>query len=164
MASERKITLRPVVAEDDAFLLSVYASTRADELARVPWNADQKDAFVRMQFDAQKRHYAEEYPQASHQIICADEKPVGRIYLDRSADAFHILDITVLPQHRNTGMGSHVLGQIMEEAHRAANQVTIYVENYNPSLRLFTRLGFQPVEEKGFHLLLKKLPESPRLP
>lgn len=158
MASEKKITLRPVVAEDDTFLLSVYASTRADELARVSWRADQKDAFVRMQFDAQKSHYAAEYPQANHQIICADGKPVGRIYLDRSANAFHILDITVLPQHRNAGMGSQVLGQIMEEAHSAAKPISVYVENYNPSLRLFTRLGFQPVEEKGFHLLLKKPP------
>lgn len=163
MASERKITLRPVVAEDDALLLSVYASTRADELARVPWSAGQKEAFVRMQFDAQKRHYAAEYPQAEHQIICADGSPVGRIYLDRGVDAFHILDITVLPQHRNRGIGSFLLRQVMQEAAAAGKAVTIYVENFNPSLHLFTRLGFQRAEEKGFHLLLKKLPESPPL-
>lgn len=158
MASEKKITLRPVVAEDDALLLSVYASTRVDELARVPWSQEQKEAFVRMQFDAQKRHYATEYPQAEHHIISADGLPVGRIYLDRGVDAFQILDITVLPQHRDRGIGSFILRQLMQEAAAAGKAVTIYVENFNPSLRLFTRLGFQPVEEKGFHLLLKKLP------
>lgn len=155
MTSERKISLRPATGADDDFLLSVYASTRADELALVPWTVEQKDAFVRMQFEAQARHYAAEHPQANHDILCADGSPVGRIYLDRSGEEFHILDITVLPQHRNVGTGSFILRQVMDEARRTGKPVTIYVESYNPSLRLFTRLGFQKVEEKGFHLLLK---------
>lgn len=157
MIPGKKITLRPVTAADDDFLLSVYASTRAEELARVPWSAEQKDAFVRMQFEAQKQHYVAEYPQADHQIICADRTPVGRIYLDRG-DALHILDITVLPQHRNAGTGSFILRQVMEEAGRAGKSVSIYVENYNPSIRLFTRLGFERAEENGFHWMLRKLP------
>lgn len=152
------ITLCPITAEDEDFLLLVYGSTRAEEMACVPWNQEQKDAFVRVQFAAQQRHYAAEYPQATHEIICTGGVPAGRIYLNRSSEEFHILDITVLPQYRNAGTGSVVLGRIMDEAAKAGKPVTIYVENYNPSLRLFTRLGFQCVEENGFHLLLKKLP------
>ena len=155
MVKEKKITLRPVTDADDDFLLSVYAGTRAQELSLVPWTTDQKDEFVRMQFAAQKRHYPAQHPQAGHDIICADQTPVGRIYLDRSGEKFHILDITVLPQHRNAGIGSFLLRQLMDEAGKAGKPVTIYVENYNPSLRLFTRLGFQRVEENGFQLLLK---------
>lgn len=168
MNSERKISLRAVTDADEEFLLSVYASTREEELAQLPWSGEQKDAFVRMQFAAQQRHYAAQYPQAGHNIICADGTPVGRIYLDRGPERFHILDITILPQHRNAGIGASVLRQILYEAKAeggsAAKPVTIYVENFNPSLRLFTRLGFQRVEEKGFHLLLSKLPKSPELP
>ena len=47
-----KITLRPVEEADQDFLLSVYASSRADEMARVPWSPEQKQAFVRTQFTA----------------------------------------------------------------------------------------------------------------
>jgi GNAT superfamily N-acetyltransferase len=158
MTSEKNITLRPVTEADDDFLFSVYASSRAEELARVPWNDEQKDAFLRMQFTAQKQHYAAQHPEAAHEIICADGTPVGRIYLDRSSEAFHILDITVLAEHRNGGIGSFVLRQVVDEAARAAKPVTIYVENFNPSRRLFNRMGFEQVEEKGFHLLLKKSP------
>ncbi|HLJ29304.1 MAG TPA: GNAT family N-acetyltransferase [Candidatus Angelobacter sp.] len=159
MISGQEVTLRPASDADDEFLLAVYSSTRADELAQLPWSAEQKDAFVRMQFAAQKRHYRAEYPQADHNIICDDGIPVGRIYLDRGGLAFHILDITVLPQHRNAGIGSFLLRQVLDQAARAAKPVTIYVESFNRSLRLFLRLGFQRAEENGFQLLLKKLPD-----
>src|SRR5215471_1233366 len=81
--SSANIALRPVTDADDSFILAVYASTRAEELARVPWTQEQKEAFIHMQFAAQKRHYAAEYPQASHDIIVVEGAPVGRIYLDR---------------------------------------------------------------------------------
>jgi len=153
--SSANIALRPVTDADESFILAVYASTRADELARVPWTQEQKDGFVHMQFAAQKRHYAAEYPQASHDIIVVEGAPVGRIYLDRAAEEFHILDVTVLPQHRNRGIGSWLLRQVLDEAARAGEPVAIYVENFNPSLRLFERLGFRKAEENGFQLLMK---------
>ena len=160
MTSEKKITLRPVTEADDDFVLSVYAYTRVEELARVPWTQEQKDAFVRMQFAAQKRHYGTEFPRAYHEIIALDGAPVGRIYLDRGVEEFHILDITVLPQHRNMGIGSFLLRQIMDEAAKAGKPVSIYVENHNPSLRLFQRLGFHRAEESGFQFLMKWTPKT----
>jgi ribosomal protein S18 acetylase RimI-like enzyme len=159
--SASEIILRPVAAEDDdAFLLSVYASTRAQEMAMVPWTPEQKDAFVRMQFTAQKQHYAAQSPEADHDLICVQGAPVGRLYLDRGADTFHILDITVLPDFRNRGIGSEILRRILEEARAGGRAVSINVENFNPSLRLFERLGFQRAGENGFQLLLKWQPAS----
>jgi len=152
--------LRPATAADDEFILACYASTRAHEIAQVPWTAEQKEGFVRMQYLAQKQHYAAEWPRANHDIICVDEIPVGRIYLDRREDALHILDITLLPQHRNQGSGSTLLRRLLDEASRAGKPVTIYVESFNPSLRLFERLGFRKDHEKGFHLLMKWQPEG----
>jgi len=155
---DEQITLRPVTEADDAFIFSCYASTRAQELAQVPWSAEQKEAFVRMQYTAQKQHYAAEAPQASHDLIYVDAVPVGRIFLDRRRDALHILDVTVLPQHRNHGTGSLLLRRLMDEAGKLGKPVTIYVESFNPSLRFFERLGFQKDHEKGFHLLMKWQP------
>jgi ribosomal protein S18 acetylase RimI-like enzyme len=153
-----QITLRPVVESDQEFLLAVYASTRASEMAMVPWSAEQKETFVRMQFLAQTNHYASEYPRASHDIICRDGYPAGRIYMERRPDAFHILDITILPQHRRSGIGSFILAQVFEEAQTRGKPVTIYVESFNPSLLLFQKLGFQTLSQNGFHLLLSRSP------
>lgn len=158
MTSNGQITLRPATEADDDFIFNCYASTREQELAQVSWPAEQKKSFVRMQYAAQKNHYAAEAPRASHDVIYVDATPVGRIYLDRRDDALHILDITVLPQHRNQGTGSLLLRRLLEEAGKLGKPVTIYVESFNPSLRLFERLGFQREHEKGFHLLMKWQP------
>jgi ribosomal protein S18 acetylase RimI-like enzyme len=155
---DEQITLRPVSAADDDLVFSCYASTRAAELEAVPWSTEQKEVFVRMQYTAQKQHYAAEFPRASHDIIYADQQPVGRIYMDRNAEALHILDITVLPQHRNQGTGSTLLRRLLDEARQIGKPVTIYVESFNPSLRLFSSLGFQKDHEKGLHLLMKWQP------
>jgi ribosomal protein S18 acetylase RimI-like enzyme len=157
--SDEQITLRPATAADDDFIFTCYASTRAQEMAQVPWSPEQKQAFVRMQYLAQKQHYAAESALARHDIIHVNETPVGRMYVDRREDALHILDVTVLPQHRNLGTGSAVLRRLLDEAGRAGKPVTIYVENFNPSLRLFERLGFRKDHEKGFHLLMEWRPE-----
>jgi GNAT superfamily N-acetyltransferase len=156
--SDEQITLRPVAEADDDFIFNCYASTRAQELAQVPWSQEQKEAFVRMQYTAQNQHYAAEAPQASHDIIYVDATPVGRVFLDRREDGLHILDITVLPQHRNQGTGALLLRRILDEAGKLGKPVTIYVESFNPSLRFFERLGFQKDHEKGFHLLMKWQP------
>ncbi len=155
---DEQVTLRPVTAADDDFIFNCYASTRAQELAQVPWSPEQKEAFVRMQYTAQKQHYAAEAPKASHDIIYVNATPVGRIFLDRREDALHILDITVLPQHRNQGTGSLLLRRLLDEAGGAGKPVTIYVESFNPSLRFFERLGFRKDHEKGLHLLMKWQP------
>jgi ribosomal protein S18 acetylase RimI-like enzyme len=153
--SAGKITVRPEQESDDEFLLKVYGSTREQELAQTPWTAEQKQQFVRMQWEAQKNHYAAQHPHASHEIIYIEGIAAGRLYLDRSGEKFHILDITILPEHRNRGAGSFLLNQIMAEAKEAGKPVSIYVETFNPSLRLFQRLGFTPIQQEGFHLLLQ---------
>lgn len=150
-----KITLRPVQDSDNELLLKIYRSTREQEMAQAPWTPEQKQQFVRMQWEAQKNHYEAQHPHATHEIICLESGAAGRLYLDRSGEKFHILDITLLPEHRNGGAGSILLGQIMAEAKQAGKPVSIYVETFNPSLRLFQRLGFTAIQQQGFHLLLQ---------
>jgi N-acetylglutamate synthase-like GNAT family acetyltransferase len=153
------ISLRPVQPEDAGFLLEVYASTRASEMALVPWNDEQRQAFLSSQFAAQQDFYTQKYPQADHSIIQSDGRAVGRLYLARLEDQLRIVDVTVLPKERNAGFGSYLLKELQGEARRSGKPVRIYVENFNPSLRLFERLGFQPVEEQGVHLLLQWSPQ-----
>jgi RimJ/RimL family protein N-acetyltransferase len=154
------ITLRDVGPDDYAFLLEVYASTRAEEMALVPWNADQRQAFVKMQFAGQQEHYQKTFPTASHQIILSNGRPVGRLYVARLEQEIRIVDITLLPPERNAGIGTSLLSGLLDEAGRVGKVVRIYVENFNPSLRLFERLNFKPIEEQGIHLLLESSPNA----
>ncbi len=107
------------------------------------------------QFAGQQEHYQKTFPTASHQIILSGGRPVGRLYVARLEQEIRIVDITLLPPERNAGIGSSLLSELLDEAGRVGKVVRIYVENFNPSLRLFERLNFEPVEQHGIHLLLE---------
>jgi GNAT superfamily N-acetyltransferase len=149
------ITLRPAGPDDYEFLVEVYGSTRAEELALVPWNNEQRDAFIRSQFNAQQEHYLKTYPGATHDIIVSNGRPVGRLYVARLDHEIRIIDITLLPAERNVGIGSYLIKQLLDDAKQTGKITRIYVEEFNPSLRLFQRLGFSPSEQHGIHLLLQ---------
>ena len=144
--------------EDEPFLLAVYAGTRAEELARTDWDDARKDAFVRMQFDAQARSYGEQYAGASFDVVLVANRPAGRLYVDRREDAIHVLDVALLPEFRGQGIGSGLLRHLMEEAGAAGKPLTLYVERFNRALRLYDRLGFAVAGEEGIYLRLEWRP------
>lgn len=148
------VTLRPVTPADESLLITLYGSSREQELALVAWDAAQRDMFIRLQAAAQLRHYQTEFPQAVHSIILLEQRPVGRLYVDRREQEIRILDMTLLPEYRGQGIGSPLIHSLMDEATRSDKPVTIYVESYNPSMRLFERLGFTPIDSLGYSLLM----------
>ena len=150
------ITRRAADDSDWPLLFELYSSTREAELALVPWNEEQKRFFLEMQFQAQKTGYAAKYPEAAHEIICAGERGVGRIYWSDAPEGIHILDITIAPASRNAGIGSAALREIISLADRESKPVTIYVEPYNPSRRLFERLGFGVAVKDDINELLER--------
>ncbi|HVT57329.1 MAG TPA: GNAT family N-acetyltransferase [Thermoanaerobaculia bacterium] len=156
------ITFRPIAAGDEAFLFSVYASTRADELAPVPWSEEQKRAFLGMQFQAQHRFYLENFPACDYLVVLRDGRPAGRLYVDRRPDEIRLIDIALLPEHRGAGIGTALLRQLFAEATAAAKPLRIHVERFNPALRLYSRLGFTQVADEGVYLLMEWRPgEAP---
>jgi ribosomal protein S18 acetylase RimI-like enzyme len=148
------VSLRPITPADDSFLARVYASSRAEELAITGWNEELKADFCRRQFDAQSAYYAANYPGASFQIIERDGWPIGRLYVARWEKEIRIVDITLLPESRGTGVGTKLLRDLQEEARASGKSLTIHVERFNRALQLYERLGFQEIEDKGVYLLM----------
>lgn len=148
------VTLRDATAEDQQFLLRVYATTRAAELELTPWTADQRHAFVQMQFEAQLRHYSSFYSASIQQVILSDREPVGRLYLNRTADEIQILDVTVLPDHRGRGIGSAVIEGVLEEARLKGWNARIYVDSGTPYVGFFERRGFCAMADDGVNTLM----------
>ena len=70
--------------------------------------------------------------------------------------ALEIGRLGILPEHRGHGIGSSIMKSLLEEAEEARKSVTIYVESFNPSRRLFERLGFAEIESDGINLLLER--------
>jgi ribosomal protein S18 acetylase RimI-like enzyme len=155
IAAGRIVSFRLVEPSDTPLLLEAYGSTRAEELAQTNWDQSMRDAFLQMQFNAQQADYQTKYPAASHLIILLNGKGTGRIWLAEIQGETQILDITILPRARNTGLGTAIIRELMAESSASGNPLTIYVESYNRSLLLFERLGFKKAGELGYSYLMK---------
>jgi ribosomal protein S18 acetylase RimI-like enzyme len=151
-----QLALRPAGRRDDTFLRRLYASLREEELAVVKWNDVQRAAFLRQQFNAQDAYYREHYRPASFDVIELDGEAVGRLYVARWADEIRIIDISLLPEHRSAGIGTHLIRSLLDEAAVTGKRLSIHVEKHNPALRLYKRLGFSVAEDKGVYLFLER--------
>jgi ribosomal protein S18 acetylase RimI-like enzyme len=154
------VTLRPTRTEDHEFLLAVYASTRADELAPVPWTEEQKAAFLKMQFEAQDTDYRRNYPDAEYSVVEVDGTPAGRLYVHRRPDEIRLIDIALLPAFRRRGIGTDLLERLFDEAASSVVPVTIHVELHNPARALYERLGFVVQGEQGLYALMRWTPAT----
>lgn len=155
MAEQLIITRRPVVAEDDAFLFALYASTRTAEMALVNWSVEEQQAFLRMQFDAQAVHYTAHYPQAQFDLILRNGVAAGRLTVDRTGESLHIVDIALLPKHRNAGIATRLITELQAEAASTQKPLRLHVESFNQAGQLYARLGFYKVSEAGIYWLLE---------
>jgi GNAT superfamily N-acetyltransferase len=162
--TEPVISLRPARDADESFLATVYASTREEELSVVDWPDTQKAGFLRMQFAAQHRYYHEHYHDTTWDVILLDGQPVGRLYVARWAEEIRIVDIALLPPYRNAGIGSRLIHDLIREAADASKPLRIHVEQYNPALRLYQRLGFTPIGNHGVYLLMQLKSSKQALP
>ncbi len=91
VSATASIELRPVTAADEEFLVRMYGGTREAELALVPWDAAQRETFIRFQYLAQQNHYQTEYPDAEPLLVLFVGQAAGQLYLHRRAAEIRLL-------------------------------------------------------------------------
>jgi ribosomal protein S18 acetylase RimI-like enzyme len=149
MKPHAAITLRDAQPSDRTFLLALYASTRADEFAHLAWPAEMAQAFMKMQFEAQRGEYERRHPGAVCQIIEQRRCPVGRLWVAQDARRLAVLDISLIADLRGQGIGTHCLQHVQRRAAAAGLDVELQVVADNPARRLYRRLGFRDIGEAG---------------
>lgn len=153
---------RPVAAGDEAFLLALYASTRAEELDQVDWAPGAREQFLGQQFAAQQAHYQSYFPSGEHELILWGADPIGRLYLERGPGKIHLLDVALLPAWRGRGVGTALMDALLGEADSAGLPVSLHVYRLDERvLAWYTRLGFAHVGGSGMYYLLERRPASP---
>jgi ribosomal protein S18 acetylase RimI-like enzyme len=156
------VRYRAATEDDVPFMRRLYGSTREEELKIVAWTEEEKGAFLDMQFHAQKVYYEANYQNCDFLIIEQEGTPIGRLYIDRLPDDIRIVDIALMPEHRGKGLGRILLQEILDEAAASGRKVSIHVEQFNPALHLYQRLGFRPITTSGvYHLMEWYPPEQP---
>lgn len=154
------VDLRPETAADRAFLLELYASTRSEELRAVAWTDDQKRAFVDMQFRAQATHYRATYENARWDIVTVDGVAAGRLYLGRMPGQIRIIDISLEPRYRGLGVGTYLMRSLIATAATEGLRLSAHVEQANPALRWYGRLGFEVVDIRTPYVYMERPPAA----
>ena len=136
------VLLRSVTSEDQTFLQELYVSVRQEEVMSWGWPSEQIQAFLHMQWMAQRSTYAVQFPDASHHVIMLGQESVGQCCVHRSTAYLRLVDISILSAFRNRGIGSTILHNLQLEATRSSIPILLSVAIGNPAHRLYERLGF----------------------
>jgi ribosomal protein S18 acetylase RimI-like enzyme len=152
-----QLSARPVRQPDDGdFLLALYSSTRRPELVGLGWSEAEEDAFVRMQFDAQRRQYRGSFPDAQYSVICLDGEPAGRLIVNRSDTEILIVDIAILPQFRRAGIGRQIVRGLMDEADASRLPMRCHVLRGNHARHFWEQYGFVVQDGGGVYVAMER--------
>lgn len=150
--NSKDVSLKPITTADTEFVFRVYASTREEEMALTDWSDSEIEKFLRSQFLAQQNHFKFYYPKARYDIVLLHNEPVGYMYVDRGPKWILGIDVAMLPQYRNKGVGSILIRDLLSEAEQKGVPFEIQVLKHNTAaLRLYERLGFSYTGEEGLH-------------
>ena len=147
--------LRSAFPSDYEFLAMLYATTRYDELDRAGFPMDQRAAFCRMQFEAQQHHYRMYFARAQDQIVLLNDHVIGRVLVARAPDEIFLVDIALLPDYRNLGIGSQLVANLIAESKAHACPLRLYAEKNSRAQALYLRFGFVVTSDEGIHELME---------
>lgn len=147
------IDRRPVVPDDVPLLRNLFADAHV-ELSVLP--PDTRFVLIDMQFRAERRRHADRYPQALHEILLRDGREVGRIVVDRSSDAWQLVDLTVSLGHRREGIASAVLAETIASATAEGRRLRLTAWAGNePARALCARAGMSVAAEADGYVTLE---------
>lgn len=159
---QEPIHLRSAREDDLPFLFSLYSNVRGPEVSAWGWPTAQRESFLRMQFEAQRRSWQAAYPHAADCVVCMGDVPMGRRLTAQTQSEMHLVDIALLGEYRNRGIGARLLRQLMTDCESSNSALCLQVLSGNPARRLYLRLGFGDTEAGQMYIHMRWTPKSCR--
>ena len=130
-----KISICPATAESFAFAERLYLQSTGP-LLRALGSWDEAAARERL---------ASSLHRLPAQLICLKGLRIGWIQVSQTSAGFHLHQVHIRGAYRNRGIGSRLIGDILERARGLGLPVSLNVIRGNPAISLYARLGFQVV-------------------
>lgn len=158
------VALRASTQADQPFVAALFATTRETERANFQGDESLWSMLMEQQARLQEHHYRTHYDGATIDIMERDGQPIGRLCLCEFDDEIRLMDIALLPEVRNGGLGTRVIRTVMDAAAERGKAVRIHVEQFNPAWRLYKRLGFKFLEDRGIYQFMEWRPKAESSP
>lgn len=90
------------------------------------------------------------------EILVYEGSDIGYLETQNTADQLIIKNICILEEFQNKKIGSFLLRQLIEDAHKAGKSIQLDVFKVNEAAqRLYKKLGFRVIAEKEIKLVMK---------
>jgi ribosomal protein S18 acetylase RimI-like enzyme len=140
------LQLRPATPDDREFLWRLHRETMRVYVDRT-WGWDH---------GWQRAHFDENFDAAPLRIVEHGTRMIGCIAVQRSDDEIFLASIEIAPEFQNQGIGTRLIGDVLDEADRLRLAVRLRVLRVNPARGLYERLGFQSTAETPTHFVMMR--------
>jgi len=153
----KNLIFKTQAKEDHKFLLSLYGSTREDELNMTTMSELEKKNFVAQQFKARELDYAKMFEDAKFLVVYKKKKAIGRIVYE-NGDTLHLIDIAFIKKFRSSGYGSCILEQLLLKAKELKKvfELSVVVDNQR-AINLYKKFGLKVVNQQGYYYTMQKM-------
>ena len=149
------LTLRPARTDDQEFLYRLFCSAHSEKLQLVSLNAEEKNRLIELMYLGFTRHYSTLAPASDDRVVLLNNESIGRMILLQTSDAIWLADLAILPEYRQRGIGSALIGQLQAESMMSKRPVRLQVPQFDRALRLYQRFGFYKIDTVGPYLHLE---------
>ncbi len=140
-------SLRMPDASDYEFLKRVHHVTLRDHVSKIwGWENSAQDEFFKEDFDS-----------GQIRVLDAFSESVGYMQLKLDSGALHLVNILILPEFQNRGIGTEVIKNLITESEKDGRVLKLGVFKINERARkLYESLGFKTYGETPTHFLMQR--------
>lgn len=150
-----QVELRTACDQDEPFLFRLFCSIREPDFSFL--SEAERRAILKIQYAAAQRSVCMNWPHAQHMIVTKDDRPVGRFSTARSGNELHLIEIALLPEHQNQGIGRFLMEMLVKEAKdNHAQRIRLNAYRSSRVVQFYQRSGFAIVNDDGMYLLMEK--------
>ncbi len=101
------------------------------------------------------------FPQLEHRLVVCSGVRCGYLGIRRSETSIFMVKLYLLPAYQNQGIGTAIMGGLMEEARAAGKPLQLYVLPVNEAAkRFYERIGLVVAGTPGEFILMEYAPPS----
>lgn len=140
------ISLRPATVTDGDLLWDLHRVTLKPYVEQT-WGWDE---------NFQRRYFWEHFSPDNSQVIQCEGSDAGVLTVEESQLGYILSNIELYPQFQSRGIGTSLIGALIEKAGERGLPVSLRVLKINPARELYLRLGFSVIGETETHYWMRK--------
>lgn len=160
--SRPDILARPVRDEDEPFLKALREENLSEKLLLdyTTLEEEEKRLLIGIQRTAQEKSLHSADWDKMQCLIEFRGEPAGVFWTFQDSEEILLADIVISSKFRNLGIGFAIIQSVQMESMQSKRPLRLHVEKENPAFHLYERMGFRPIEDRGFHLFMEWTPPN----